>query len=123
MVFCAKASVAAAKVANMSRGGDRPSKSDSNFDSANLQNGISTEQAASMFGQSARNVHKAKAFIKTAHPDLVELVQAPGSKVSLDAACLVATKSKEELGVWENQPPENPIEPRKRVRAPNPKAQ
>ena len=88
--------------------------------SANLRDGISAEQAASMFGTSLRNVEKAKAFIETAHPDLVELVQTPGSKVSLDAACLVATKPKEELGVWENQPPKNPIEPRSRGKRSHP---
>ena len=117
----AQASVAAAKVANMTLSDAGKKRHESA--SANLREVISADQAAAMFGASKRNVRKAKSFIETAHPDLVELVQTPGSKVSLDAACLVATKPKEELGVWENQPPEKPVESRNRARAPNPQGQ
>ena len=71
-------------------------RGDSNFHSLNLGNGISAEQAASMLGVSRANVVKAKAMLETATPDSIHLVNMPGSSLSLDAACLVATRPKEE---------------------------
>jgi hypothetical protein len=48
---------------------------------------------------SPKNVEKAKAFLANAEPALVKLVEEPGSKLSLDAACEVA-KLKSQLG-WQ----------------------
>ena len=63
----------AAKLANMPRGGDRPSIKDSNFETANLHNRkqISQTQAAEMLNVSPRLVADAKKIIDE-RPELAE---------------------------------------------------
>ena len=76
----AQASLVAAKIANKPEG--RTGKN-----SANLH---SLEDAADLFGVSRRSVATAKDFLSKADPTLVKLVDEVGSKLSLDAAYLVA---------------------------------
>lgn len=69
--------VIASRLANMNRGGDRPSRRDVNFDSANLQNrnqNVSQERAAEMMNVSPRTVATIKAIEKTA-PELIEKIE------------------------------------------------
>lgn len=62
----------AAKLANMTRGGDKPSKQDKNFDSANLQNrNITQPEAAKLLNVSTRLVNTVKEIEREA-PQLVE---------------------------------------------------
>ena len=90
----AQASLVGARIADMPEGGNGSNQHKSN--SLNLGSCISQEQAASMLGVSEKNVKKAKAMLETATPELIHLVNMPGSSLSLDAACLVATRPKEE---------------------------
>ena len=72
----------AAKIANMERGGDKPSERDSNFDSANLPNGkISQDQAAQMLNVSSRSVRTAKEVIKK-DPEKAKEVESGKKSVS-----------------------------------------
>lgn len=64
----------AVRMANMERGGDRPSKNDANFDSANLPNGISQIEAAQRMNISERLIRSAKK-IKEKAPELVQLIE------------------------------------------------
>lgn len=66
--------VVAGRLANMERGGDRPSANDLNFDHANLHNGISQSAAAAMLNVSPRTVATVKAVTKAA-PELVERME------------------------------------------------
>ena len=61
----------AEELANMEVGGDRPSRKDSNFDSANLPNGITQSEAAEMLNVSARTIRSVKA-VKRDSPELYE---------------------------------------------------
>lgn len=81
----AQASLVAARIADAPQG--RPGKD------ANLR---SLDDAASLLSVSPKNVEKAKSFLANAEPALVKLVEEPGSKLSLDAACKVAELPKEE---------------------------
>ncbi len=65
--------VVAARVANMTVGGDRPSKADHNFDSANLRNGISQPEAAEMFNVSERMIQTVKAIERAAPERIAEI--------------------------------------------------
>lgn len=75
--------VIAGKLANMVRGGDRPSQSDRNFESANLQNGISQTAAAEMLNVSPRTVATVKAVERKA-PELVAKMES-GRAAKADA--------------------------------------
>lgn len=76
----------AAKLANMRRGGDRPSANDSNFESANLPNGnVSQPQAAEMLNVSERTVRSAKKVIDYAIPEITQKVDSGEMSVSLGA--------------------------------------
>jgi len=68
--------VVAAKIANMKRGGDRPSQSDGNFESANLQirTDISQHDAATMLNVSPRSVASVKSIERDA-PDLLPQIE------------------------------------------------
>jgi len=67
----------AAKLANMQRGGDRPSDSDVNFDSANLhiRNEVSQSEAADMLNVSTRSVASAAKLRDNAPPELQQAVE------------------------------------------------
>jgi len=60
----------ASRLANMTVGGDRPSKKDNNFDSAFLPNGISQSEAAKMLNVSERMVRTVRAIEREAN-DLI----------------------------------------------------
>ena len=65
----------AAKLANMERGGDRPSKNDSNFESANLPNGkVTQSEAAARLNVSDRTLRTFKA-VSEKMPELVPLME------------------------------------------------
>ena len=67
--------VVAERLANMQRGGDRPSENDSNFDSANLPIGnIPQSQAAEMLNVSERGIRNVKAIERDA-PELIERIE------------------------------------------------
>lgn len=61
----------AADLADMKRGGDKPSEHDLNFDSANLPDGISQSQAAQMMGVSERSIRDA-IYIKENDPEIAQ---------------------------------------------------
>jgi len=63
----------ASRLANMTVGGDRPSKKDNNFDSAFLPNGISQSEAAKMLNVSERMVRTVKAIEREAPERLSEI--------------------------------------------------
>jgi len=63
----------ASRLANMTVGGDRPSKKDNNFDSAFLPNGISQSEAAKMLNVSERMVRTVKAIEREAPERLGEI--------------------------------------------------
>lgn len=48
---------------------------------------VTAEKAAKMVGSHPAMVYLAKSFLKKADPALVKLVEEPGSKLSLNAAC------------------------------------
>ena len=84
----------AAKLANMTRGGDKPSKQDKNFDSANLQNrNITQPEAAKLLNVSARLVADAKHVIENAAPEVVKLVE--DGKLTVNAAKKVVNADKQ----------------------------
>ena len=68
----------------MPHGGNRKTDQDPNLD---------LEHAADLLKVSRANAAKAKAFLANADTALVKLVEEPGSKLSLDAACKVAELS------------------------------
>ena len=84
----AQASLVAARIANRGDGGDHRTK---------FSTELSNKDAADLLKVSECNVDKAKAFLATADTALVKLVEEPGSKLSLDAACKVA-ELKSQLG-------------------------
>jgi hypothetical protein len=53
-------------------------------------NSFTLEEAGKLMGVGRDAVVKAKSFLANAEPALVKLVEEPGSKLSLDAACKVA---------------------------------
>jgi len=63
----------AAKIANMTVGGDRPSKNDKSFESANWPNGISQPKAAGMLNVSERTIRRYKAVEREA-PELTKRI-------------------------------------------------
>lgn len=71
----AQAGLVAARIANMPEGNP-----------GNMSNSISLEDAAKLLGVSRTTAVAAKSLIAKADPELVKLVEAPGSKLSLDAA-------------------------------------
>lgn len=93
----------AAKLANMPRGGDRPSASDSNFDAANLpiRNATSQSEAADLLSVSPRSVRTAKKIQAEAEPELVAAVERGEVAVST-AAALVDTPPETQIYAAEN---------------------
>ena len=67
----------AARLANMSGGGDRPSAQDSNFDPANLpgRNDISQPAAAALLNVGERSLRTARAVLQAATPAVVAAVE------------------------------------------------
>ena len=87
----------AAKLANMPRGGDRPSEKDSNFESANLPNRIpeiSQSEAANLLNVSPRSLRTANKVKEQAEPELVEAVA--NGQVSVSAAAMATALPREE---------------------------
>lgn len=95
-----RATVAARK-ANMARGGDRPSRTDSTFDSARLQNRteVSQAQAADLLQVSPRSVASAAKVLQHGIPELVAAVDQGEVAVSTaaDLARLPADTQREVL--------------------------
>ncbi|QKS28239.1 MAG: ParB N-terminal domain-containing protein [Candidatus Accumulibacter similis] len=95
-----RATVAARK-ANMARGGDRPSRTDSTFDSARLQNRteVSQAQAAGLLQVSPRSVASAAKVLQNGTPELVAAVDQGQVAVSTAAelALLPAETQREAL--------------------------
>lgn len=96
----------AAELANMPRGGDRPSVSDANFDSANLhiRNEVSQSEAAALLQVSPRSVATAAKIERDAPAPIVEAVKA--GVMSLNLAAQVASLPTEEKEAIASAPPE-----------------
>lgn len=93
----------AGRLANMKRGGDRPSNNDGKrFDFANLQNRneISQAEAAEMLNVSPRSVATAKVIEREA-PELYEFIA--GGELSLNAAANIARMPEDERTPIVNQ--------------------
>ena len=73
----------AQKMANMPRGGDRPSVNDSNYEEANSPNRISQPTAAKLLNISVRTVKDAK-FVADKSPELAKQVEA--GEITINAA-------------------------------------
>jgi len=88
--------VIAAKMANMERGGDRPSQKDSNFESANLpnRNGMSQSDAADMMNVSDRTLRTVKQVEREA-PELIPAMEA-GQMTAHEASKQIRGKRKEQ---------------------------
>jgi DNA modification methylase len=94
-------SIVASRLANMERGGDRPSRSDSNFDSANLHVGnISQPEAAQMLNVSPRTVATVKAVEREA-PELIPQMEA--GKMSANEAYKEVKKKRKDFGKVETE--------------------
>jgi ParB family chromosome partitioning protein len=106
----------AARLANMTNGGDRPSRGDSNFESANLhsRNQITREEAADMLNVSKRTVNAAAKVKDEGTPELVRAVESGTASVS--AAAQVATLPIEEQREIVSQGPQAIVEAAKAVR-------
>lgn len=96
----------AASLANMPRGGDRPSASDSNFDSANLhiRKEVSQSDAAEMLQVSPRSVATAAKIEREAPEEVTKAVKS--GAMSLNLAAQVAELPKEEQAVIAAAPAE-----------------
>lgn len=91
-------SMVAASLANMQRGGDRPSQNDSNFEHANLHNrNVSQPQAAELLQVSPRSVATAAKVERTAPQEVIEAVKSGG--MSLNLAAQVSELEKEDQDI------------------------